>query len=224
MKVATGLKKLDSLLGGGFPENSTVLLSGGPGTGKTLLSLKFLLEGAKKGEKCCYISLCESSDELMKAAEAVKSLGEIKKYLGKNLAIEYIVMGRNNIGMKRFLEILSNYPYIDRLVVDDVNKLLMFSENEKAYRTYFVDMIRSLKSAKSSLLLCETKSDTQLDSGGNESFECDGVVQLVFLDLEEKPMRALIVHKMRYTAFDPKVPHELKIDSADIRLTETKVI
>lgn len=224
MRVATGLKKLDSILSGGFPENSVVLLSGGPGTGKTLLALKFLLEGAKNGERCCYITLCETREELVKAAESVKSLTDIKKYLGKNLAIEQIYMSQSNIGMKRFVEIVSNYPKIDRIVIDDVNKLLMFSDNEKSYRAYLVELVSNLKSAKASLLLCETKKDEYMDSGNNESFECDGIVQIVFLDLEEKPMRALIVHKMRYTNFDAKVPHELKIDNNDVRLTETKVI
>jgi circadian clock protein KaiC len=224
MSISTGLKKLDSILSGGFPDNSVILLSGGPGTGKTLLSLKFLLDGAKMGEKCCYITLCENREELIKAASSIKSLNEINKYLGKNLAIEYIPMSQSSIGMKRFVDIISNYPKIDRIVIDDVNKLLMFSENEKSYRTYLAELVRNLKSAKASLLLCETMRDEDTDSGNNESFECDGIVQILFLDLEEKPMRALIVHKMRYTGFDAKVPHELKIDGNDIRLTETKVI
>ncbi len=224
MRVTTGLKKLDSLLGGGFPEKSVILLSGGPGTGKTLVALKFLLEGARLGEKCCYVSLCETDNELIKAAESVKSLSDIKDHIDKNLAIEYLFVSQSNMSMKRFVDTLANYPTIDRIVIDDVNKLLMFSDSEKSYRTYLIELIRNLKSAKSAILLCETKSDELLDSGGNESFECDGIIQLMFLDLEEKPMRALIVHKMRYTNFDAKVPHELKIDNTDIVLTETKVI
>ncbi len=223
-RIKTGIKKLDSMLCGGFPENSVVLLSGTPGTGKTLMALKFLLEGVKNGEKCCYITLCEKEDALIKAAESVKSLQELKGYLGKNFAIEHIAMGQSNITMKRFVDILANYPKLDRLVIDDVNKLLLFSENEKSYRMYLAELVSSLRFMKSSLLLCETKSDANLDAGGNESFECDGILQMLFLDLEEKPMRALIVHKMRYTNFDPKVPHELKIDNNDIRITETKVI
>lgn len=223
MRITTGLKKLDGILSGGFPENSVILLSGGPGTGKTLFALKFLLEGAKKGEKCCYVSLCESGEELSKASESITALHDVKKYLGKNLVIEHIQMGQSNIGIKRFVDILSNYPTLDRIVIDDVNKLLMFSETEKSYRMYLIELIRSLKYAKSAILLCETKNDDDLDSGG-EAFECDGIMQLIFLDLEEKPMRALVVHKMRYTSFDPKVPHEMKIDSSDIRLTDARVI
>jgi len=224
MRVTTGIKKLDAVLSGGFPENSVVLLSGGPGTGKTLLGLKFLLEGAKKGEKCCYITLNEGREELMKACQSIKSLQDVKKHLGKNLAIEHIAMGQSNVTMKRFMDIISNYPKTDRIVIDNVNKLLMFSENKKSYRAYLIELVATLKSTKSSLLLCETENDDSLDSGGQESFECDGVLQLIFLELEEKPKRAIIAHKMRYTKFDAKVPHEVLIDENDIRLTETKII
>ena len=107
MTVTTGLKGLDSAIGGGLPKNSVVLLSGGPGTGKTLVGLKYLLEGAKKKEKVCYISLNEKESELLRACDSVKSLNSVRKYLGKNFAIEHIPMGQSNITMKRFIDILS---------------------------------------------------------------------------------------------------------------------
>jgi circadian clock protein KaiC len=224
MRVSTGLKKLDRILSGGLPQNSVALLSGGPGTGKTLMALKFLLDGAKKKEKCCFITLTEDKEELLKACDSVKSLKVARKYIDKNLAIEHIPMGKSDVTMKRFVEIIANYPEVDRIVIDNVNKLLMFSENDKVYRAYLIELIKTLKKTQSSLLVCETPDENGLDSGADEAFECDGVVQLVFLDLEEKPMRALVIHKMRYTNFDPKVPHELRINNEDIRLTETKVI
>ena len=224
MRVTTGLKKLDRLLSGGLPEKSVILLSGGPGTGKTLFALNYLLEGARNGEKCCYVSLSEYGDELIKAAESIKSMSDIKKYLGKNLVIENILMSASNLSMGRFVDLISKYPKLDRIVVDDVNKMLIFSDTEKSYRAYLAQLVSNLKSSKSALLLCETESDEKIDSGNKEAFECDGIVQLVFLDLEEKPMRSLIVHKMRYTNFDPKVPHELKINSKEMKLTETKLI
>ena len=224
MRVTTGLRKMDGMLGGGFPENSVVLLSGGPGTGKTLMALKFLLEGARKGERCCFITLTEDKGELLRACDSVKSLREARKYIDKNLAIEHIPVGKSSVGMKKFVDIIANYPKVDRIVIDNVNKLLMFSEDKKSYRTHFMKLVGMLKKTRSSLLICETSDDNGLDSGGDEAFECDGVMQLIFLDLEEKPMRALIVHKMRYTNFDAKLPHVLSINNDDIRLTETKVI
>jgi hypothetical protein len=71
--------------------------------------------------------------------------------------------------------------------------------------------------------LCETEGDN-IDSGNGESFECDGVITLSFMELEEKPMRSLIVHKLRYSSFDAKVPHEFVIDASGLGLGETKVI
>jgi len=41
-RVKSGIKGLDKLVGGGFPEKSVVLISGGPGTGKTTLGLQYL--------------------------------------------------------------------------------------------------------------------------------------------------------------------------------------
>lgn len=223
MRVSTGIKKMDKLLGGGFPDRSVILVSGGPGSGKTLFSLKFLLEGASKGENCCLVSLNEEKEDILRACEGIESLSAIKKYLGKNLAIEYIPMSQSEMTIKRFSEILAQYPKIDRIVIDNVNKLLMFSDSKKSYRSYLVDILRTAKNSKSALVLCETECDS-LDSGNFESYECDGIVNTSFLDLEEKPMRVLTIHKMRFTDFDPKIPHELRINSKDITLADSKLI
>ena len=126
-KVKSGLSRLDAMLGGGLPEKSAVLLSGGPGTGKTLFGMNFLMEGAKAGEKCCYISLNENKDEILRACRGIKALSVAEDLLGKSLAIEYIKLGEN-ITMKRFIEIVSSYPKIDRLVIDNLNKLLIFNK------------------------------------------------------------------------------------------------
>lgn len=222
MYVTTGIKKLDNLLGGGFPSNTTILLSGGPGSGKTLFALKFLMEGARRKEKCCFVSLNETRDELLRACKRVNGLKDVEKYTGKNLAIEHIPLGEN-ITMKKFIDIIASYPKIDRLVIDNVNKLLIFSESNKHYRLHLSELVKHLKNTGCTLLLCETRGD-EIDTGNGESFECDGVINLSFLDLEEKPMRTLTIHKMRYTNFDPKVPHEFVINEKDLILTDTKII
>ncbi len=222
-RITTGIRKLDSLLGGGFPVNASVLLSGGPGTGKTIFGLNFLLEGARKGEKCCYVSLNETKDNIIRAAKGIHSLSDIDKYLGKNLAVEYIPLGQSNVTLHRFAETLNDYPSLDRIVIDNVNKLLMSADTQKSYRVYFSEILKQLRNMKSSMIICETAGD-ELDSGNMESFECDGVVQLSFLELEEKPSRSITVHKMRFTSFEPKVPHEMTISDKKIDIGEAKVI
>ncbi len=62
--VATGIPGLDSILGGGFTANRMYLIEGDPGSGKTTLALRFLLEGARLGEKGLYVTLSETKEEL----------------------------------------------------------------------------------------------------------------------------------------------------------------
>jgi circadian clock protein KaiC len=63
-RVSTGVPGLDYLLRGGLPSHRIHLVEGHPGSGKTTLGLQFLLEGAKRGESCMYITLSETADEL----------------------------------------------------------------------------------------------------------------------------------------------------------------
>jgi circadian clock protein KaiC len=44
------------------------LIEGAPGTGKTTIALQFLMEGARGGEKCLYITLSETERELRMGA------------------------------------------------------------------------------------------------------------------------------------------------------------
>ena len=66
----TGVKGLDRILNGGIPTNRLYLLEGNPGTGKTTLGMQFLMEGARSGEKCLYITLSESKEELAASADS----------------------------------------------------------------------------------------------------------------------------------------------------------
>lgn len=62
--ASSGIAGLDLILGGGFPKDHVYLVQGDPGAGKTTLSLQFLLEGVKLGERVLYITLSETRKEL----------------------------------------------------------------------------------------------------------------------------------------------------------------
>jgi circadian clock protein KaiC len=67
-KARTGVPGLDEILAGGLSRGHVFLLEGNPGTGKTTIALRFLLEGAAAGEKCLYITLSETESELRAGA------------------------------------------------------------------------------------------------------------------------------------------------------------
>jgi circadian clock protein KaiC len=67
-KARTGVEGLDDILAGGFTEGRVFLLEGSPGTGKTTIALRFLMEGAAQGEQGLYVTLSETANELRIAA------------------------------------------------------------------------------------------------------------------------------------------------------------
>jgi circadian clock protein KaiC len=66
--AGSGIEGLDNVLIGGLQRNRLYLVQGEPGTGKTTLALQFLIEGARHNEKCLYITLAETEDELRTGA------------------------------------------------------------------------------------------------------------------------------------------------------------
>jgi circadian clock protein KaiC len=69
-KARTGVEGLDDILSGGFAEGRVFLLEGSPGTGKTTIALRFLMEGAAQGEQGLYVTLSETANELRAAASS----------------------------------------------------------------------------------------------------------------------------------------------------------
>lgn len=66
----SGIPGLDQILHGGLPRNQVYLLYGHSGSGKTTLSLQFLMEGARRGERCLYIGTSETKEEILEVARS----------------------------------------------------------------------------------------------------------------------------------------------------------
>jgi len=82
MSIKTGLGKLDSLLKGGLPDKSSILLFGAPKCGKTLFGMHFLFEGLSKDEYGIFIVTNDFPEETVKKLE---KLGRIDKILEREL-------------------------------------------------------------------------------------------------------------------------------------------
>ncbi|MFQ6052139.1 MAG: RAD55 family ATPase [Candidatus Hydrothermarchaeota archaeon] len=63
-KVSTGIDGLDEILDGGIPEKSIILISGGPGSGKSIFCVQFLIAGINSGENGVYVTFEERIEKI----------------------------------------------------------------------------------------------------------------------------------------------------------------
>jgi len=69
-RIRTGVKGLDTILGGGFLRHNSILLKGAPGTGKTSLGIRILLEGIAEGEGGIICSFEQFPQQLQRDTQA----------------------------------------------------------------------------------------------------------------------------------------------------------
>jgi len=70
-RVSTGVRRLDTLLGGGYFRGSGVLVSGTPGTAKTSLAAAFLAAASKRGEQGLLVTFDEAPAQVLRNAASI---------------------------------------------------------------------------------------------------------------------------------------------------------
>lgn len=230
-KVKTGIRGFDKLVLGGFPRGKAVLLSGTPGTGKTIFALEYLHNGAKLyNEKGLYVTFEEEARNLRsQAAQFGWTLEKLEK-AGK---LKIWSIPTREIKETTAKEIISYIKKcgIHRLVIDSLSALSINSPTTftkitelteisiKHFMYYFVNEIRALKEV-TSLLISQT-TDSQLSRDTVSEFICDGIVLLTYEAMGGESSRSLMVRKMRETKNNEDI-HSLIIDNKGIKVYEMK--
>jgi len=114
-RVKSGIKGLDALIEGGFPRNSITLISGPPGTGKSLLCLQYLYYGAMHGEPGMYVTSEQSKEDLISNA---KKIGLNLKPLVEK---EKLVIWQENLSATE--QAMVNEDNLVDAVKDEVNRI-----------------------------------------------------------------------------------------------------
>jgi circadian clock protein KaiC len=71
-RVATGVKRLDAMLGGqGFFRGSSILITGTPGTGKTIMAANFAQAACRRGERALFFSFEESPNQIIRNMHSI---------------------------------------------------------------------------------------------------------------------------------------------------------
>ena len=225
IKVKTGIQGLDKALNGGFPEGNLVLLSGGAGTGKSTISMQYLINGAKLfGERGLFISTEQSEEELQRAASQFGwNLTDLEN---RNLlrVVYYKVLSEDHF-LQRIEEVVKDFKP-KRIVIDSVTTLtdsMMMSELQKDQAFSMVkiadnvspvprteqimtkiilyNLLGKFKEFDSTILMTsELHEDSKkLSADGVSEFVADGVITLEYISVGSNVFRTMRIRKMRYT-------------------------
>jgi len=209
----TGIEGLDNILNGGIPRGNTILFTGSCGTGKTTLSLEFLVHGALAGENCLFVSVTEASDKLMKNVIPYDFFDEslIKKgtlvfvdmpVIYQRLGLTEMELTLEDVGtLVRALGDLVDELQIKRLVLDSVTSVCYRLKTEEKIREFVLKIGKTLSDRGcTSMLISEISPSAERYSlYGVEEAIADGIVLMGNLERRGDLLRTLQVVKMRGT-------------------------
>ncbi len=200
MLEPTGISGLDEMLGGGLPRASSTILRGATGTGKTLLGLQFLLEGARRGEPGIHFTLEETPDQLRGVAQ---SLGWDLHELERRglLSIHYV--SPVELSTDAFLNRIraqTERAGARRAVLDSLTSLELGVSSARRFKELVYAVTKHFRAQGVTLILNMELPDllgTMQLSGSGISFATDNVIQLKYVELDRTLERGLSVLKVR---------------------------
>ena len=208
--VQTGVDGLDSILGGGIVNNAAVLISGNPGTGKSLFGINYLYAGVEDhDERGIYISFEENEDDIRMAANSI-GFDRFDEFVDEGHITIYDKRDMLDDGdftetMDKLLEAFSEGDY-DRLVLDSLTMFQLFFENEREQRTYLLKFSDILKQhGLTSLLINEQGAVFPETEIGLENFLTDGNIYFIQTPTDSGVNRYVWVAKMRKQDIDTDI-------------------
>ncbi|HVS77171.1 MAG TPA: circadian clock protein KaiC, partial [Steroidobacteraceae bacterium] len=205
-KSPSGISGLDEITDGGLPAGRPTLVCGGPGSGKTLLALSFLVNGARKfGEPGVLVSFEESAEDL---ACDVASLGfDLPGLIAEGkLFIDYVRVDRSEIEETGEYDLEGLFVRLDhavrsvgarRVVLDTIESLFGGLSNETILRAELRRLLRWLKDRGLTTVVTGESGRGSLTRQGLEEYVTDAVILLDHRVREELSTRRLRIVKYR---------------------------
>jgi len=201
-KKGFGIAGLDEMLNGGLREGTITLISGGTGTGKTAFVLKFLLDGAEKGENGLFLSFEEPASQLMDNA---RYLGwELDKYLADGrLDIKFISPIELDVDRHAF-EILNMVRgnKVGRFVIDSISSFESSVSDMQKYKDYLWAIGQQLKRRNITTIFTVLNEDLFLPASVTKdqiSLLADNIIILRYVEDNSRVKKVLGILKARGT-------------------------
>jgi KaiC domain protein len=236
-KVKTGIPGFDDLLYGGIPKRNIVLLSGGPGTGKTIFSQQYIYYGLANGEPGVLVTLEEHPVQVRRN---MASFGwDVRKFEdeGKFAIVDaftggvgeaakrerYVVKSVDDVG--ELLDVIRQAireVKAERVVVDSVSTLYL--TKPAMARSILMQLKRVLAGLGATSIFVSQVSVTERGFGGpGVEHAVDGIVRLDLDEYNGELIRSLIVWKMRGTKHDMR-RHPFEITDKGVVVYSDKVV
>ena len=211
-RVTTGVQGLDAVLSGGLPQGRLYQLDGPPGTGNTTQSLQFLLQGMKEGEKCLYITLSETAEELREVAAAhnwsldglhLFELGSAEQALGNGRLQS--VLHSWEVELDETVKLIQ--AQVDRIgpsrvVFDSLSELRLLAQDSLRYRRQILALKQFFAPKSATVILVDDLTSGDGERDGQLHSLCHGVISLERLTLDfGAARRRLQVQKLRGVDF-----------------------
>jgi len=205
-KSPTGIAGLDEITGGGLPTGRPTLVVGGPGSGKTLLGITFLVNGAVHfNEPGVLMSFEENAEEL---AGDVASLGFDLKALAEQgkVLVDYVHVERSEIEETGEYDLEGLFVRLDhavrsigakRVVLDTIESLFGGLQNESILRAELRRLLRWLRDRNLTVLITGERGQVTLTRHGLEEYVTDAVILVDHRVEEQVSTRRIRIVKYR---------------------------
>lgn len=220
-RIATGIPGLDEVMEGGFKKASVNMIGGGPGSGKSIFCMQYLVEGIEKhNENGIYISFEENTEKILEDLSRF-NWGLEQKINEKKLIILYYTPEQ----VEKVLEaggglVRDAIESINarRLVLDSLTAFTLLHENELQKRKAVLKLFDALyKWGCTALVVSEQEPDPTHHTSTIMEFKVDGVILLYNIRKGIIRERALEVFKMRGVHHLAKI-FPTKIDEQGMRI------
>ncbi len=207
-KAPTGIKGLDDITYGGLPQGRPTIVCGGPGCGKTMLGVEFLVRGAQDyGEPGVLMAFEETPDDM---AKNVASLGfDLNKLVQqKKLFLDYVHVERSEIleagdydleGLFIRLDSAINMVGAKRVVLDTLEALFSGFANMGIMRAEIRRLFQWLKNKGMTTVVTAERGDGTLTRHGLEEYVSDCVILMDHRVTDQISTRRMRVVKYRGT-------------------------
>lgn len=205
-KVPTGIFGLDEITGGGLPRGRATLVSGGPGTGKTLMGVDFLVQGIREhDEPGVLVALEESREDLIDNAA---SLGfDLQGLMDEGrLVIDAIEIDSGTLSEAGAFDLEGLFIRLGhaidtvgakRVVLDALENLFTATEDQATIRAEIHRLFRWLKSRGVTAVVTAERGENTLTRHGIEEYVSDCVIALDQNIVEQVATRRLHIVKYR---------------------------